>query len=207
MRTSRGSLLLAALKWAVVLVIAKVTLSVLLTLPDYVPPNFESGFLRGRDRYFWQGYHLPFFAHIFAGPLSLILGLLLMNRSLLRRFPLWHRRLGRVQGMNVLFLVAPSGLGMAPYALTGNVAAVSFVVLSILTAGTVIMGWKTALQRRFEQHRRWMTRCFALLCSAVVIRVTGGAGETFQIDTDWVYRFSSWGCWPNSRLSSKITGD
>lgn len=195
MRSDRATLLTAVLRVAMVLVIVKIIVSVLLTLPDYVPPNFETDFLRGRDRYFWRGYHVSFFVHIFSGPLSLILGLMLMSRGFLRRFPKWHRRLGRIQGMNVLMLVAPSGLGMAPYALTGETAAASFVVLSVLTGGTVGMGWFRAVQRRFEEHRRWMTRCFALLCSAVLIRVVGGVGDVYRYDADWVYRVSAWGCW------------
>lgn len=204
MRSDRTSVLLTVLRVAMVLVIVKVIASVLMTLPGYVPPNFETDFLRGRDRYFWRGYHVSFFVHIFSGPLSLILGLVLMSRRFLRRFPKWHRRLGRIQGMNVLLLVAPSGLGMAPYALTGEVAAVSFVVLSVLTAGTVVMGWLTAVQRRFEEHRRWMTRCFALLCSAVLIRVTGGFGDLYHIDADWAYRLSAWGCWIVPLLGTEL---
>ncbi|MCA9093434.1 MAG: DUF2306 domain-containing protein [Planctomycetaceae bacterium] len=204
MRSDRASLLSAALRVAMVLVIVKIIVSVLLTLPDYVPPNFEADFLRGRDRYFWRGYHVSFFVHIFAGPLSLILGLMLMSRRFLRRFPKWHRKLGRIQGMNVLLMVAPSGLGMAPYALTGETAAVSFVVLSLLTGGTVVMGWMSAVQRRFEEHRRWMTRCFALLCSAVLIRVVGGVGDVFRYDADWVYRVSAWGCWIGPLLGTEL---
>src|SRR3954469_1330248 len=93
--------------------ILKVTVDVVLKYRDYIPPDFSSDFLRGRESFFWGGYHWAFYLHIASGPVSLIVGLILLSDRFRQRFPKWHRLLGRLQVVDVLLLVAPSGLCMA----------------------------------------------------------------------------------------------
>ena len=99
--------------------ILKVTSSVVSNYHDYFPPNFASDFLRGRERHFLGAYRWAFYTHIMSGPVSLILGLILIGERSRSRFPKWHRYLGRVQVACVLLLVTPSGLWMAYYAAAG----------------------------------------------------------------------------------------
>jgi hypothetical protein len=129
----------------------------------YFPPNFEADFLRGREAYFWGGYHWAFFTHVVSGPASLLLGMLLISERLRGNLPVWHRRMGRLQGICVLLLVAPSGLWMAWYAQSGTVAAAGLGLLAVATAAFVALGWKAAVARRFAEHQRWMMRTFLLL--------------------------------------------
>jgi len=175
------------------LLIGKTTVVVLLSFPDYFPPNFRSDFLLGRSAYFFGPYQWAFYAHILSGPFALINGLILLSDSVRRRFPKWHRRLGRVQVACVLFLVAPSGLWMAWYAETGAIAAVGFAALATVTAICVAKGWRAATQQRFGAHRRWMLRCYVLLCSAVVLRVIGGLAGVLGIEG--TYPFAAWLSW------------
>jgi hypothetical protein len=93
-----------------VLLICKVTLSVVLGYRDYFPPNFDADFLQGREVYFWGLYALAFYTHLMSGPASLLLGTVLVSDRLRTGAPTWHRRLGRVQAALVLLLLAPSGL-------------------------------------------------------------------------------------------------
>ena len=164
------------------LLIWKVTLSVVLEYRNYFPPNFESDFLRGRERYFWGAYRWAFYTHLVSGPTSLILGTILVSSRFRRTVPTWHRWLGRMQAACVLLLVAPSGLWMAYYAATGSVAAAGLGSLAIATAACVVLGWRSAVRRRLVNHRRWMWRTFILLCSAVVIRHDRwiGDGRSFR---------------------------
>jgi hypothetical protein len=177
------------------LLICKVTASVVIEYRRYFPPDFESDFLRGREAYFWGAYQWAFFAHLISGPASLLLGMILLSDRFRRSVPTWHRRLGRVQVACVLLLVTPSGLWMAPYAATGAAAAVGLSSLAIATAGCVILGWRAAAARRFADHRRWMSRTFILLCSAVVLRVIGGLATVAQFDAPWLYPLSIWASW------------
>jgi hypothetical protein len=103
--------------------------------------------------------------------------------------------LGRVQGVDVLLVVCPSGLWMAWYAASGPMAAASFGLLAIVTAACTAMGWRTAVAGQYGLHKRWMNRSYVLLCSAVVLRVVGGLGTVLQVQATWYDSVASWACW------------
>jgi hypothetical protein len=179
---------------AAVLVL-KVTLSVMLGYRDYFPPNFGSDFLRGRQVHFFGLYQWAFYAHILSGPLSIVLGLVLLSDGFRLRFPQSHRAIGKMQVANVLLLLTPSGLWMARYAQTGSVAATGFALLALVTAACVLMGWRSAVKRQFVVHRRWMWRAYILLCSAVVLRLIGGLATVSNISGMWPYPLAAWVSW------------
>jgi uncharacterized membrane protein YozB (DUF420 family) len=178
-----------------VVLILKVTVSVVLGYRNYFPPNFDVDFLSGRQSYFAGAYQWAFYAHILSGPVSLVLGLILVNESFRRQFPKWHRSMGKVQAGVVLLLLAPSGLWMAFYAQTGTIAGMGFALLAIATGMCVLAGWRSAVKRRFAEHRRWMMRCFLLLCSAVIVRVIGGLATVAAVGDSWIYPLTAWGSW------------
>ena len=180
---------------AAVLLVLKTVLYVCLNFTDYVPPNFASDFLRGRERYFFGAYQCAFYVHIIAGPVTLLAGLLLTSYHLRRKFPRLHRNLGSFQVLCILLFIVPSGLWMAAYAQAGLSATVSFTLLSLATGLTAFVGWLHARNKRFAMHQRWMLRCFILLCSAVVIRVMGGMATTFGITWPAFDALSAWLCW------------
>ena len=177
------------------MLVLKIVVITWVSYRDYMPPNFQSDFLAGREGHFFETYQWAFFPHIVAGPISLLLGLVLMSDRLRAKSPVWHRRLGKIQVANVLLVVAPSGFWMAWYAAMGPIAAGGFASLALATGATVALGWRSAMQRRFDAHRRWMSRCFVLLSSAVVIRVNGGIGLAAGIDSDWFYVQIAWTSW------------
>jgi hypothetical protein len=72
------------------LLIFKVVGGVVLKYGDCFPPNIESDFLRGRELYFSGSYQWAFHTHIAAGPISLILGRILISERFRLRFPKWH---------------------------------------------------------------------------------------------------------------------
>jgi hypothetical protein len=84
---------------------------------------------------------------------------------------------------------------MAWYAVSGAIAGAGLAMLAVATATCAALGWRAAVARRFDQHRRWMWRTYILLCSAVVIRLIGGLATTFQFDALWVYPLSAWASW------------
>ncbi len=175
--------------------VLKVTLAVSLGYVNYLPPNFRSDFLHGREAYFYGGYQGAFYTHIAAGPVALVVGTLLVSERLRRRFPAWHRVLGRVQVANVLLLVVPSGLWMSYYAAAGAVAAVAFASLAVATGACAALGFRSAVQRRFAAHRRWMWRCYLLLFSAVVLRLVVGLATVCGFAPGWFDPLMSWACW------------
>jgi hypothetical protein len=177
------------------LLILKVTAEVVLNYVNYYPANFGSDFLRGRELYFSGPYQWAFYTHIASGPVSLLLGMILVSNQFRLRFPAWHRRLGRIQVACVLFLVTPSGLWMAYYAAAGPIGAVGLAALAVATGLCVALGWRAAVKRRFAEHRRWMWRTFLLLCSAVVLRMIGGLATVTGFAPPWIDPLATWMCW------------
>jgi len=176
-----------------ILLICKTIVTVLGNYLDYFPANFRSDFLLGRQSYFYGPYQWAFYTHIISGPFTLVAGLVLLSETVRRRRPAVHRVLGRVQVLCVLFIVSPSGLWMATRAATGPVAGAGFAVLAVATAVAAAMGWRNAVARRFDLHRQWMLRCYVLLCSAVALRVMGGASEVLGLDG--TYPIAAWLGW------------
>jgi hypothetical protein len=176
-------------------VILRVTAQVLVGYADYLPPDFNADFLRGREDYFFNGYHVAFYIHLVSGPLSLLLGLVQLSSTIRLRWPTWHRRLGRLQAVNVIGLVVPSGLGMAYHTMTGPVAGIAFGTQALLTGVACALGWRAAVRRRFADHEQWMMRCFLLLCGAVVLRVASGTAVVLGVTWEWFDPIVSWAAW------------
>lgn len=189
------STLLRVLTLVAGLLVLKVTTEVIVGYRNYFPPNFDSDFLTGRQSYFFGRYQWAFYIHIATGPCSILLGMILISERFRLRFPKWHRFLGKIQVFSILFLVTPSGLWMANYAASGPIGGLGLATLAILTASCVTLGWRAAVQRRFADHRRWMWRCFLLLCSAVVLRVVGGFATVTGIQALWFDPLANWISW------------
>lgn len=185
----------STLKLVSTLLVLKVVVVVLLSFPDYFPPDFETGFLRGRESSFHGSYRVAFAAHVLAGPPSLVMGLWLLSDHARRKRPELHRVVGRVYMVVVLLVLAPSGLRMSWEAQGGAVAGFGFAALAVATGISAWLGWRTAVARRFDDHRRWMTRLYVLLLSAVVIRVFGGFTEFVGTDSAWPYQMAAWISW------------
>lgn len=188
-----------------VVLIVRITAAVVLSYRDYLPPSFDSDFLAGRQPYFFGHYQWAFYTHIASGPCTLILGMVLLSERLRHRFPALHRTLGRVQVVCVLALVTPSGLWMAFYAATGVMAGTGFATLALATSVSVAMGWRAAVQQRYGDHRRWMCRCYVLLCSAVVLRIMGGLTQVTGLEAEWIYPVSAWASWLLPLAAFEIT--
>jgi uncharacterized membrane protein len=175
--------------------VLKVTTNVVSGYEDYFPPNFSSDFLRGREGDFFGIYQWAFYAHILSGPVSLILGLVLLVERSRAHFPKTHRYLGRAQAVWVLMLVAPSGLWMAFHAAAGPIAMAGLATLAVATAACILLGVRAAVTGRFADHRRWMWRGYLLLCSAVVLRLFGGLATVTGVTASWVDPLMNWMSW------------
>lgn len=184
---------LTAVVWiAVMLLIARVTIGVLFGYVNYFPPNFYSEFLTGRRDYFFGIYQVAFWVHIIFSPLVMFSGMWLMTSRMRRSYPKLHRQVGRIHVWIVLTCVAPSGLWMSFYAATGAWAGIAFGLSSLATFYCAFMGWRSAVARRFHIHQQWMTRCFLLLCSAIVLRLLSGTATVLQSDQLWTYPMFAW---------------
>ena len=75
------------------------------------------------------------------------------------------------------------------------VAGLGLGSLALVTGATVTLGFVAARRRRFAEHQRWMERCVALLLSAPILRIMGGAATLIAPGLPWDYAASAWGSW------------
>lgn len=195
MSQSNVTHLWTVVRWMAAALICKVCFNIVSNYSDYFPPNFDADFLIGRQLFFHGLYRVAFYTHILSAPLVLLGGLLLLNKRFRNRHLVLHRIIGRVQVLLVLLLVTPSGIVMAQHSLAGWSSGVAFVVSSLLTAIFTLLGWRRAVQRQFVSHREWMLRSYTVLCSAVTLRLIGGAAILLETDPISSYRFASWASW------------
>lgn len=188
--------LTTAMRWLAVALVLRVLVTILANYPDYFPPNFDSLFLQGREATFGGLYQVAFYAHIVSAPFVLLGGLVLLSEHVRRRYGAAHRVLGRVQVVVLLAVVLPSSVVMSRYAFGGAPAGLSFLVLSVATAGCAVVGVIQARRGRFARHRRWMLRCYVLICSAVVLRLISGAAALLEVyDPEAAYTVAAWCSW------------
>ena len=192
----RYRILTTVLRWLAIVLILRVLAAILANYPDYFPPNFNSLFLQGRELTFAGTYSWAFYVHIFSGPFVLFNGLILLSDRVRRRRGGLHRFLGRVQVVVLLLLVLPSSVVMSRHAFGGWPAGLSFLLLSVATAICAIVGVVHARRRRFDRHRRWMLRCYVLICSAVALRLLSGAAGVVGVSSpETAYIVASWSSW------------
>jgi uncharacterized membrane protein len=165
----------------------------------YFPPDFAEGFLFDREVYFWGVYSSAFYIHITTGPVVLLIAVFLMltgaNNKYLKRFGYWHRPLGKLQFVLVVFLLTPTGIVMSTHANTGAVAGMAFFLLSLLTAYSMIAAVLHVRQGDLAMHRLWATRCFLMLCSPLLLRLMQGVVITLDYDSQLTYPYSAWISW------------
>ncbi len=182
-------------KWLAVLLVLRVLWGILFNYPSYFPADFESPFLIDREKDFHDIYRTSFYVHIVSSPIALIIGLFLVSSYSRRWLPRVHRIFGRIQIATVCLTVAPSGIVMSFYALGGVMSTAAFLFLSVLTAATALLGFRSAVIGQFKDHQRWMWRCWILLSSAIVLRLLTMVLSPFGWEPLMLYRFTAWLSW------------
>ncbi len=182
-------------KLAIALLFFKVLFSIVYEYRYYFPLDFEkSNFLIGRRESFRGFYPTAFYAHIFAGPLAVVLGAVQMASGRVVRFHALHRTIGRWQ-MLVIIVVGVSGLVMAGSAYTGPVAGLGFALLAVLTMFTGLSAAYHAIRGQLDAHRRWAGCCFVLLCSPLLLRIAGGIFSVTGFESTLTYQLNAWLSW------------
>ncbi|MEO5915046.1 MAG: DUF2306 domain-containing protein [Luteolibacter sp.] len=164
LRRTAGVFLWLALAFFTVLM-ARITLG-------YWPVRRDAGFLQIKQQYLgivhWEA---AFWVHVFTSMLPLLAGFTQFAPWILKKWPRVHRTMGRVYVITVCFITGPASLIMAFYANGGITSRIAFTTLALLWLGSTAMGWRTVLQRKWQVHREWMIRSYALTLSAITLRV------------------------------------
>lgn len=144
---------------------------ILLAGTAYLHPDFTTGYLAGREELFNQPWFpTGLYLHAFSAPFALLLvSLLVIFR--LENFPSWHRMLGKITLLITGICVIPSGWILSYYALGGSMGKFVFFLLSSYTGFAALQAYWAARKQRFKEHKWWMHEVFALLLSAVILRL------------------------------------
>lgn len=119
----------------------------------------------------------------------------------LRRRRAVHRWMGRVYAAGCIGGGA-AGLILAVGTTAGPVAAWGFGLLAVAWLYTTSQGWLSARGRRFDEHRAWMIRSFALTFGAVTLRIYLPISQVAEIPFQVAYPAIAWLAWvPNLALA------
>ncbi|MFZ4607492.1 MAG: DUF2306 domain-containing protein [Caulobacter sp.] len=128
---------------------------------------------------------------------ALTIGPFQFLKGLRARRPRLHRWMGRTYVLACL-VAGAAGLVLALGATTGLVSTAGFGLLAVLWLFTTTKAWTSAMNRRFDEHRRWMIRSFALTFAAVTLRLYLPFAFFSPFGYDDTYRAISFLCWvPN----------
>ncbi|AOS45542.1 hypothetical protein Verru16b_02623 [Lacunisphaera limnophila] len=136
--------------------------------------------------------------HAVGASLALLLGPFQFLDRLRARAPRLHRWLGYAYLLLGVGVGGTAGVLLSPYSFGGLVSHLGFGLLGCLWLLTGLMAVVAAKRRRFEEHRLWMLRNFALALAAVTLRFYLPASVISGLPFENVYPAIAWLCWvPN----------
>jgi hypothetical protein len=129
-----------------------------------------------------------FVVHALTGAVALTVGALQLRLAhrWVRSRPGAHRALGRAYVVAAT-LTAAGGLVVAAYFDVGWAPKVAFAAWSLGWAGATVHAWRHAVGRRFDRHRAWMIRSYALASVFVTFSLGQGALAAAGAPRDAVY--------------------
>ncbi|WP_020672199.1 DUF2306 domain-containing protein [Amycolatopsis nigrescens] len=118
------------------------------------------------------GWYYPMLvAHVGFATVAMVSSVLQIWPWFRQKYPVAHRRIGRVYVLAGVLPSGVAGLAVAVASPFGPVAAVSNTMLALLWLTFTITGFRMARARRFGEHRKWMIRSFALTMSIISNRI------------------------------------
>jgi uncharacterized membrane protein len=132
--------------------------------------------------------------HVTGGVTALLVAPLQFVRQIRARWPAFHRATGR------LYVVAcatgaPAGFMLALGTTAGPIASVGFAIPAVLWALFTWLGWRSAVERRFDEHREWMLRSYAITSTAITLRLMLPAAALLGFEFLSAYRVIAWLAW------------
>lgn len=170
------------------------TILMVITISQYAGFDTSVGFLQFKQDYlsnnFWK---TCFYIHVFTCFVCLIAGFTQFSMQLLKTNRKLHRMLGKIYVFNILFINAPAGFIMAIYANGGLFSKAAFIILDILWFAFTLKAFVYAKQRKFNVHKQFMIRSYALTLSALSLRMWKLIFVTFTtLSYDVIYRMDAW---------------
>ena len=132
--------------------------------------------------------------HVVAAMIALLVGPLQFVRRLRTRRPAVHRAIGKAY-VAAIAIGSPAGFILALGTSAGPLAATGFATVAVLSIVFTWRGWRTAVQRRFVEHRQWMLRSWAMTSAAITLRLMLPASAMLGLGFYTAYPVIAWLSW------------
>ncbi len=142
-----------------------------------------------------DAWRLSFYLHVFSSVFVLITGFFQFFKASFQRNLKFHRFLGKLYIVLILFVSGPSGLLMAFYANGGIWTKLGFVLLGIGWLVFTALAYYHIRQRNIEAHRNFMIRSYAFTLSAMTLRGWMYVFSWFYLDYYISYLIVAWLSW------------
>lgn len=114
-----------------------------------------------------------------------------------------HKWLGRLYALSCI-LGGLAGLRLAFGTTAGPVAGLGFGLLALCWLYATTQAWRFARERRFDEHRAWMIRSFAMTFAAVTLRLYLPIAPMLGYDFMTGYRITAWMAWIPNLMVAEI---
>ncbi len=132
----------------------------------------EQGVLLDKPEYLMDSalYLTAFYLHVIGGILALILGPLQFIEAIRRNAMKIHRILGKGYVFNV-GVSGICGFFIAFFAEGGLIGKSGFALMALVWLFTTFKAYASIIRKDIEEHRKWMTRSYAVTFAAVSLRI------------------------------------
>jgi hypothetical protein len=137
-------------------------------------------------------YVLVLRLHVIAAAFALPGCLILTSKTLLKRWPRFHRWGGRAVGSLVIFLLTPTGFYLAFFARGGWGATLGFWLSGAIIMVAMVQAIRSARAKRYASHRRFTLHVLGQLSVAVTSRTLLFVLESSNLNPDVAYLLSLW---------------
>lgn len=137
--------------------------------------------------------------HVISGIVALLAGLFQFVERIRATRLAFHRATGRVY-IAACVLTAPTGLVLSVGTTAGPIAAWGFGIAALLFASFTWLGLRAAIGRRFDDHREWMLRSYAIMANAITLRLMLPAAGFMGIGFFTAYPIIAWLGWITNLL-------
>lgn len=188
--------------WALAALLAYFTALMVRITVQYIPVQTDVAFLQIKQSYIHiKPWFVCFYIHVYTSMFALIAGFTQFWPWLLQRYKRWHRAMGYLYIVTVVFISGPASLVMGWYANGGLSSRIAFLLLGTGWIFFTVKAWQKAIAKDIAAHKRFMVRSYALTLSAITLRawkvLITYAFEPGPMD---VYRIVAWLGWVGNWL-------
>lgn len=133
--------------------------------------------------------------HVAAGVTALVVGPFQFVERIRASRAAIHRATGLVY-VGACVVAAPAGFMLAMGTTAGSIAATGFAIPALLWPVFTYFGLRLAMERRFDEHREWMFRSYAITSTAITLRLMlPFAGLVLGLPFHPAYQAIAWLSW------------